>query len=451
MNLSRFDRMVWGILAALLLALVGVALALPRLGLPAPEPLWGEQGVGARGPLVMQFPRGVDLENVEKFLVLTPPVEGEVKWEGERLLFYPRVPFREGVTYTLTLREGVKARDGRMLKQPFTWTFTVRGPLLAYLSPSASAEIWVHNLNTGEKRAVTQTGGRVFDYTVAPDGETLVYSAYNEQKGMDLWQVRRDGTENLKILDCGADWCLNPAFHPQGNLLAYSRRLAPIQEGAQPGVPRVWLLDLSSNTTQPLSPDPNLSGSEPLWAPVGKRLLMWDGLSGGLRGVDLDAQQSIIIPSEMGMSATWTPDGQAILFTRIVIGETTAFAEVYRYNWATQTIERVLGGAESPLDYSIPVFSPDGQWMAVGVREVQGSPARQLWLFRPDGSEGAPLLRDAMINFSSFHWNFQGDALAIQQITLGSSSARPQVVVLELNTRSVTLIADDATFPQWIP
>lgn len=451
MTLTRFDRLVWSILAILLLALVGITLALPCLGLPAPQPLWGEQGVGARGPVGLQFSRGVDPESAIQAVTIIPPVEGEVKWEGERLLFYPRVPFRQDETYTLSLREGVKARDGRTLKRAFAWTFTVRSPLLAYLFPSASAEIWIQNPGTAEKRAITQTGGRVFDYAVAPDGETLVYSAYNDQQGMDLWQVRRDGSENRKILDCGADWCLNPAFHPQGTWLAYSRRLAPIQQGAQPGVPRVWLLDLTSNTTQPISPDPNVSGSEPLWAPVGRRLLMWDGLSGGLRGVDLEAQQSIVIPSDMGMSATWTPDGKAILFTRMVLGETVAYAEVYRYDWDTQTIERVLGSSEMPRDYSVPVFSPDGQWMAVGLREIQEGPARQLWLFRPDGSEGTLVAGDPLINFSSFHWHPQGNAIALQQITLGNSSARPQVAILDLSTHTVSLLADDATFPQWLP
>ncbi|MEJ5313630.1 Ig-like domain-containing protein [Anaerolinea sp.] len=451
MNLSRFDRFVWMILSALLLALVGMALALPLLGLPDPQPGWDEQGIGAYGPLSIQFPRGIDPESAESALSITPSVGGEVKWVGERLLFFPSVPFRQGVTYTLSLREGVQARDGRTLKHGLIWTFTVRSPLLAYLAPSASAEIWVQDLLTGESHALTDTGGRVFDYTVAPDGETLVYSAYNMQKGMDLWQVRRDGTQNRKILDCGADWCLNPAFHPQGTILAYSRRLAPLQEGAQPGVPRVWLLDLSAGTTQPISPDPNISGSEPLWAPRFRRLIMWDGLSGGLRGVDLEAQQTILIPSEMGMNAVWTPDGNALLFTRLIIGETTAYAGVYRYDWDKQTTESVLGGEQSPWDYGVPVFSPDGKWMAVGVREVLGSPARQVWLFRPDGTAGNPILQDAMINFSSFHWNPQGDALALQQITLGSSSSRPQIAVLNIDSRSLRIVAEDATFPQWVP
>ncbi len=451
MNLTRFDRLVLIILAALLLALAGMIFALPRLGLPDPQPDWDEQGVGAYGPLSIQFPRGIDPASVESALVISPSVDGEVKWVGERLLFFPSVPFRQGVIYNLTLREGVKARDGRTLKHSLTWTFTVRSPLLAYLSPSASAEIWVQDLLSGETRVLTNTGGRVFDYSVAPDGETLVYSAYNPQKGMDLWQVRRDGTQNQKILDCGADWCLNPAFHPQGTLLAYSRRLAPLQEGAQPGVPRVWLFDLSTGTTQPLSPDPNISGSEPHWAPRFRRLVMWDGLSGGLRGVDLDAQQSILIPSEMGMNASWTPDGSGLLFTRLFVGETTAYAGVYRYDWDTQTTEIILGGEQSPWDFGVPVFSPDGNWMAVGVREVFGSPARQVWLFRPDGTEGTPILQDALINFSSFHWNPQGDALALQQIILGSSSSRPQIAVLNVENRSSKVIAEDATFPQWVP
>lgn len=439
------------ILAAILLILAGVFWGLPHLGFSEPRPLWDKQGVGAYGPLRIQFPREMNTASVEKAIELSPSVEGEGVWEGNQFLFFPRFPLRQGVEYTLTIHEGIKSSDGRTLKRSLAWNFTVRTPMLAYLSPSGSAEIVTRDLNTGITKTLTNTGGQVFDYAVSPDGEWLVYSAFNELKGMDLWKVRRDGTESQKILDCGADWCINPAFHPHGSMLAYSRRLAPLQEGAEPGVPHVWLFDLSSGTTQRLSPDPNVSGSEPLWAPKGRRLLMWDGLSGGLRGVDLDAQKSILIPSEMGMSAAWTPDGEAILFIRMVIEEASAYSEVYRYDWNTQSAEKVLGSSETPWDYGIPVFSPDGQWMAMGVREVQGSPARQLWLFRPDGSEGTLIAGDPLINFSSFHWHPQGNAIALQKITLGNSSARPQVAVLDLTSRTITLMADDATFPQWIP
>ncbi len=38
------------------------------------------------------------------------------------------------------------------------------------------------------------------------------------------------------------------------------------------------------------------------------------------------------------------------------------------------------------MDYSPVAFSPNGQWLVVGIREVGGSPARQMWVMQPDGS-----------------------------------------------------------------
>ena len=89
--------------------------------------------------------------------------------------------------------------------------------------------------------------------------------------------------------------------------------------------------------------------------------------------------------------------------------------------------------------------------MAVGVRFVQGSSSRQLWLLSPDGTKQKIISGDQVITHGAYSWSTDGSALIFQQVALDSSSARPAVMIWDANSDAMTLIAQDATHPQWLP
>jgi Tol biopolymer transport system component len=450
-KLSKFDRTILGVMGILAVLLAGVWAAWQVIGMPAPKPDRSDLLVGARGPLGIQFGIPVDPVNAQKHIIFDPLLVGNFTWVGNTAYFWPYEPLSEGQVYTVRVDAGIQTSDNRALRSGAEWQVRVRAAEAVYLAPSRGPDLWRVDPQGGAPQQLTNSGGLVFDYAVAPDGESLVYSRYDEQGGVSLWRVDRNGDDDHLLLDCGADWCINPAFSPDGRQLAYARKLAAISEGSSPGVPRIWLMDLESLDTQRLYANPDIGGGEPAWSQDGRYLAFFDGIANGLHLANLVTHQDRVLPVEMGMTARWSPDSLSLLYTNIVVEETYAYETVFRYAVPTQQISLALGEDALPLDYSPVAFSADGQWLVVGVREITGGPARQMWLMGADGSDRQAVTQDPLVNTSAFSWSPGGEQVLYQSLALGSSSAAPQVMVWDRVSGAHKLLSADATRPSWLP
>lgn len=330
----------------------------------------------------------------------------------------------------------------------------IREPEILYLAPSEAPELWRVTANNGRPVSLTETGGRVFDYAVSKDGEWIAYSAQNEVGGMDLWETNRDGNSLRQLLPCGADWCINPEYAPDGSRLVYSRRQASGLPGAQPGAPRLWLLDRETLETGALYDDPNMGGFEPSWSPDGRYLAFFDGLSQGLRLYDFETRKDILIDSEMGMTGTWAPDGQRILYNQYEITSEQPSVSIYELNVQNGESRKILGGDTEPSDYSIPAYAPDGKMLALALRPFSGNPGKQLWLVPiENGQPGTPrqITFDPVYNHAGYHWPPDGTMLVFQRLKLGSSRSLPEIAVWDMHSEETRVVASDAFQPRWLP
>jgi hypothetical protein len=139
-----------------------------------------------------------------------------------------------GQSYRVRLTEGALTEDGRAIRKEMQALIQVRLPEVVFMSPvTGDPEIWISSIEPAVLRPVTQTGGSVYDFGVTPDGEHIIYSARNEMEGLDLWMIDRQGANKRLLLDCGPDWCSNPALSPDGARLAYARRNATCSREAR--------------------------------------------------------------------------------------------------------------------------------------------------------------------------------------------------------------------------
>ncbi|HET8733519.1 MAG TPA: MG2 domain-containing protein, partial [Anaeromyxobacteraceae bacterium] len=68
--------------------------------------------------------------------VLAPPAVGEWRWLGSSSVeFAPAAPLPEGTRFTVTVPAGLKALDGSVLAEPFSWTFETPPPAILSADP----------------------------------------------------------------------------------------------------------------------------------------------------------------------------------------------------------------------------------------------------------------------------------------------------------------------------
>jgi TolB protein len=373
--------------------------------------------------------------------------------------FWPARPLIQGQRYTVHLASGVRGENGRKLGKAQSWQVEVRQAEAIFLSPRQAPEIWRVSSDGKSRTQLTRTGGNVYNYTVSTDGNLLAYSVKNEQQGYDLWEMSRQGDDAHLLLPCGTDWCISPAYSPDGAWIAYSRRKNSGLPGRQPDAPQIWLLERTTQATDTLVADPNVRGTEPAWSPDGRYLAFSDQLAGGVRVQNMQAQTGFLLPAEEGTGIEWSPDSLHILYTQVEVTGELPYNSVYEADVQTQQTRRLLGEAADPTDYSVPAWAPDGVWATVGWRLAGGSWSKQLWLVRLGGSQGEgqatgerqAITMEENYTHTSYQWDPGGSFLLFQRLETGGTGSPPQVAVWSRGDRRMLPLAEDAFQPQWTP
>jgi len=446
--LSYFTHRHYLVVLAGFLTIGIVTLLYLTAGMPKPVLKMTEEGqVGAFGPVIIKFPNPVVASKVENFLRFEPAVQGVWTWNENQVSFNPDPAFQTGARYTLRLEKGARDELGHRLKADVTWTFTIRAAGIVYMGQTASSpELWLADGIHYDQRPLTDTGGKIRDFAVFPSGNQVVYSVTNAQGGADLWTVERNGKNHTRLMDCGPDTCLQPSVAPDETAVIFSRQNQIFPQG------EIWLLDLTTGKAEALYKDQQISGIDPNWSPKGRYLQFYDSDYEQIRVLDLTSNRVILIPTGQQAIGSWSPDGQNLLFTRAESSEIgLPYVRIYVAELATGDIHPLMEADLGQVDASLPVYSPDGQSLVMGVRGLAGSANKQLWLIPLDGRANQPITDDPGASFAAYRWDPNGNRLVFQRLQLQSSQSRPQVMMWLRESGEFRIIAEDAARPQWLP
>ncbi len=447
MKFDRFDTTVWGVILLLISVIAGLVLAGNQKGITS---LTANEQVGAKGAFVVQFPQTIQEDSIQGLLSVEPQVVGNVFVRGDQLLFVPQQAFLPGENYTVTLSAGTVVQDGRQVKQDYNWHLTVRDPWLVYLG-SEDNELNRLPLTGGDSETLTNTGGKIFDYKPSDDGNRIAYAVINEEKGIDIWIMERDGSNQRLLINCGPDRCSAMDWSPNGSQLAYSRIEASLLLEGPYSAPRVWLGDTTTGETLRLHADSQKMGYGPNWSPDGKRLIYSDGVNTRMVVLDIETGAEFYIPNQSGRIGSWSPDGSRLVYSDFLITDAGANEVVYQVNFATADIINLFGHRPNESNYSGPVWSPTGDWIAAAAKETRDKIHFQLMLMAPDASYGFVLADEP--NYAYTHYDFDptGRYFTFQRTPLGVSHAIPEILVKDLQSKEIIVAIPGATSPAWLP
>lgn len=456
---------LWGLAAASLVAGVALAAVLSLPTVTALYPAPGATQVSSRTPIRVTFNRQMNPASLENALQFNPPQTGAQRWEGRQLIFTPALAWPEKSVVTVTLTGGQSAGGLPLINQT-TWSFTVAGQRLAYLT-GAVPNLWLKPLDadTGpeaEAYALTAEPDGIYNFNLSPDGTRAVYAALRADGGADLRLINLDGTDARAVVVCPGEACLSPVFSPDGAHIAYERQtvISDAVTGATFGDSHIYLYTLASGADKNIdAPAPD--ARFPRWAADG-RLTYFDTDRRAIVIRDIINGAVTYIPNGIGDVGTWSPDAQFLVFSDIVLpahgqelpGEDFAdhfYSHLFRVAVATNQTED-LSAAALVTDGS-PVFSPSGEWVAFGRRHLAPqlwTLGRQIWLMRADGSQAHPLTDEPTFNHSAFVWSPDATQLVYMRFNAGDPAALAEIWMMNRDGTDARRVVT-GYLPAWVP
>lgn len=458
LSLDRFDGLVIGVMIALLAAIGAVAARGDQIAVTiAPNGYAPQDTAGGAEPVRVRFSDEMDTASVEARFHITPEIAGDVVWTGQHtLIFTPRQPLAAGETYTVTIEAGAKtARRGARLAEDFRWSFVVRLPRAVYIAPANVYEgnLFMTDPATGSVYQLTTTEYGVEDYAVSPSGRQIAYAHTNPDGSIDLWVLDLLTQSARQVTACVKARCFSPAWKPDGTQLLYQRQ--DFSAGVGLGASRVWIVDLGTLQTQLLFSDTAILGEDPVWSPDGSRIAMFDAAAPGIRVHDLAAGADVIIDSGPGLSGTFSPDGRRLVYPVLERGAIGVefYTHLEMVDFDTQTRTRLSGQPETPVEDGFAAWSPDGSQMVITRRHLDErfTSGKQLYLMDIESGDITPLVVDAAYIHAAPTWDAAGQRIVFQRFSLIMEGARPEIWMLDLPTGMLTLIAQNAFLPAWVP
>lgn len=398
------------------------------------------------------FSESVNTEMAFDLITLNPVHEGYLEWDDDKTVnFVPLKPFELNKNYSITVSAGVVTNNAREIKKTQTWNFGVREPLVAFMVTDANqSAVYSIDLNGGEPKRLTDEDIKVLSYDAAVNGDFLVYTTLNENGGVDIWKISRDGNDDSILLDCGFDRCTVPSISPDAKFVAYSREVAGPTPDIPYGSPRVWLLNLENGLNNPVYADQQILGYSPSWSPDSKKLVSFDGLADRINLLDLSNNQQYLFPSNTGGSIAWSPDSTKMMFTNIRQLESGIRTQVRMADLAIGDSYTLIGeNDDQDYGYYSLAWSSNAERAILGFRASESEPAQILWLFNPARLDGIIIASKPEYTYNSPQWNPWGTMLVFQQFRLKGVHA-PEIAYWQDGFESPTFLTN-GILPQWLP
>ena len=229
---------------------------------------------------------------------------------------------------------------------------------------------------SGMRRLTTENNRRHYYASLAPDGQSVVYSSFRESNVYEIYSLDiNDGsvdqlTDRLGVLT-------GPEISPDGTSIAFVR--------GNPNTGDTQIMVMGRDGGNPRN-IPQANGWDPTWSPDGSQILFAAGVSGAVQLFSVnrngsDLHQISNLPAIRGRS-DWSSDGQFI----VTYSGPAWNREVYIMNADGSNARQLTPSGGNSQG---PSISPDGKWVAFTAyfdhyRDDHGC---EIYIVRIDGTD----------------------------------------------------------------
>jgi TolB protein len=203
---------------------------------------------------------------------------------------------------------------------------------------------------SGMRRLTTENNRRHYYGSLAPDGQSIVYSSYREPNVYEIYSLALDDGSVQQLTD-RIGVLTGPEVSPDGTSIAMAHG------DPNTGNVQIMLMDRNGENAKDV---PQIVGWDPTWSPDGKQILFASIAGGSVQLFVADRngggmRQVSNLPAVRGRS-DWSADGQFL----VTYSGPAWNREVYMLNADGSNARQLTPSGGNSQG---PSFSPDGKWV----------------------------------------------------------------------------------------
>lgn len=186
-------------------------------------------GVLTNSPVKITFKQDMDKEATQKAFSMSPKVDGDFSWEGNRVLRFGPKSLAKNTKYTVTVSKDTKASDGSPFEETFNFDFTTIGYVTASIYPAngsggvalgTSVKITfnqtVDHASAQSKFSLSNVSGGSFSWS----GNTMIYSHKNFSYSTTYTASVASGVKSVNGLDSNKGYSSKFTTQAQSTMLS---------------------------------------------------------------------------------------------------------------------------------------------------------------------------------------------------------------------------------------
>ncbi|MCD6355643.1 MAG: hypothetical protein J7L66_00030 [Anaerolineaceae bacterium] len=286
---------------------------------------------------------------------------------------------------------------------------------------------------------ITSSGGMVSDFTVDDSGKWIYYSAWNENRGMDIWKISSNGKRNEQIISCANDECRGLSVDSTGKYLAFYKK----------GIANELIIFSLRENREILNENGLFSRIN--FSADGRYLRYFALFDYQLHIIDLEKSISHeLIECDEDLISSWKGDCNRFVYGKKVYDGGIANFEFYEFDLENKSSLSLFEKIDPRVQISNIFYGDESEYFVL-VRPGFKSNSRQIWLINSRGQLVEKVTDDQQYDHSSAYWNSPSQELAYQRYLLTNSDSKPEIWIWEKGEGLNKLVTENAAHAVWLP